>query len=118
MANPNIVAVTSIYGNTSVQNVTTSAAAIVTNDSSSGKVYKVNSLVVSNLSAISQTVTIDLYRNATDFVLGKTISIPASSSFTPVDKTLSLYLLEGDALRLTASNNSTLQAVCTFEEIS
>jgi hypothetical protein len=119
MANPNIVAVTTINGNTTVQSVTTAATAIVENDSSSGKVYKINCLIVSNIDGVNASdITVDLYRNTTAYKIVSTVSVAADSSFTAIDKTLALYLMEGDALRLTAGNNSRLQAVCSFEEIS
>jgi hypothetical protein len=119
MANPNIVAVTTINGNTTVQSVTTAATAIVTNESSSGKVYKINCLIVSNVDGVNASdITVDLYRNTTAYKIVNTVSVLADTSFTAIDKTLSLYLLEGDSLRLTAGNNSRLQAVCSFEEIS
>jgi hypothetical protein len=119
MANPNIVAVTTINGNTTVQSVTTAATAIVTNESSSGKVYKINCLIISNIDGVNASdITVDLYRNSTAYKIVNTVSVLADTSFTAIDKTLSLYLLEGDSLRLTAGNNSRLQAVCSFEEIS
>jgi hypothetical protein len=119
MANPNIVAVTTINGNTTVQSVTTAATAIVTNEASSGKVYKINCLIVSNVDGVNASdITVDLYRNTTAYKIVNTVSVLADTSFTAIDKTLSLYLLEGDSLRLTAGNNSRLQAVCSFEEIS
>lgn len=118
MSNPNIVNVSTIVGNTQVQAVTTSATTIANNPSSSGKLLKINSLIVSNISVNTQNITVDLYRNTTAYKLVSTVSVAANTSFTAIDKTLSIYLLEGDQLRLTASNNSTLQAVCSFEEIS
>lgn len=119
MTTPNIAALTTITGNTQVQAVTTSATPIVDNPSSSGKILKINSLIISNINATTaQDVTVDLYRNTTAYKLVSTVSVAADSSFTALDKTLSIYLLEGDKLRLTASNNSTLQAICSFEEIS
>lgn len=119
MANPNIVNVTTIYGNTAVQNVTTSATAIVTNSAASGKVYKVNMLVVSNVDATnSATLTVDVYRSTTAYPLINNIAISINTAYTPIDKTLCLYLLEGDSIRLTANANSRLTATCSWEEIS
>lgn len=119
MSQPNIVGVTTIYGNTTVQSVTTSATAIVSNASDSGKVYKINCLIVSNIDGTNASdITVDLYRNTTAYKIVNTVSVAADTSFTAIDKTLALYLLEGDSLRLTAGNNSRLQAVCSFEEIS
>lgn len=119
MANPNIVNVTTIYGNTAVANVTTSATAIVTNSGGSGKVYKVNMLVVANIdSTNSANLTVDLYRSSVATNLISNIAIAINTAYTPLDKTLSLYLLEGDSIRLTANANSRLQAVCSWEEIN
>jgi hypothetical protein len=119
MANPNIVQVANIYGNTAVQNVTTSATAIIENTSGSGKVYKVNGIIVSNVDATNgATLTVDLYRSASATKLINNVTIAINTTYTPIDKTLSMYLLEGDAIRLTANANSRLQAVATWEEIS
>jgi hypothetical protein len=119
MSAPNIVQVSNIVGNTGVQAVTTSATAIVTNSGASGKVYKVNCLIVSNVDATNPaTLTVDLYRSATAYTIINSVTVNINTSFTPIDKTLSLYLLEGDTLRLTANANSRLQAVCSWEEIN
>jgi hypothetical protein len=48
MANPNIVNVTTILANTAMQAVSASLVDIVANPASSGCVYKINSLSVSN----------------------------------------------------------------------
>jgi hypothetical protein len=53
VANPNIVNVTSILGNTSSNLISSTddpfATALVANAASSGKVYKINSIVVANV---------------------------------------------------------------------
>lgn len=117
MANPNIVDVTTIYGKTAVQAVSTTATAIVTNSADSGKIFKVNALYVSNVDGTSGgEVTIDLYRSTTAYHIAKTVVVPADATLDVVSKTI--YLQEGDALRLTANANTTLQAVCSYEEIS
>lgn len=118
MANPNIVNVSAIYGNTGVQNVTTVATAIANNVSSSNKVYKVNSLVVTNISSGAANITVDLYRGGTAYIITNSLTVNPNTAFTPIDKTLSLYLLEGDAIRCTANANSALQAICSWEEIN
>ncbi len=117
MANPNIVNVATINGNTAVQAVGTSATAIVTNSAASGKIYKVNLLVVSNIDGTSSAeVTVDLFRSSTAYHIAKTVVVPADASLDVLSKPL--YLLEGDALRLTANATGDLEAVCSFEEIS
>ena len=117
MANPNIVNVSSIYGNTGVQAVATSATAIVTNSAASNKVYKVNSLYVSNNdTSVSYKLTVDIFRSATAYPFAVSVSIAANSTLDVISKPL--YLLEGDSLRLTADTGSKLVAVCSWEELS
>lgn len=117
MAAPNIVSVTAIYGKTAVQSITTSATAIVENTAGSGKVIKVNFLSIANINGLAPAdVTIDLYRSSTAYRLASTLTVPNDTSLDFLNK--ALYLEEGDTLRLTASANSYLEAVCSYEEIS
>lgn len=117
MTAPNIVNVTTITGKTAVQAVGTSATAIVTNSASSGKVLKINALYVSNVDGTNAaSVSIDIYRSSTAYHVAKTVSIPADATLDILSK--SIYLEEGDSLRLTASVASDLEAVCSYEEIS
>lgn len=117
MANPNIVNVTSIYGTTWVQAVGTSATAIVTNSAASGTVVKVNALYVGNIdTSASYKITVDLYRSSTAYNMLYQISIPAGAGLDVLSK--SIYLQEGDSLRLTADTGSKLQATASGEVIS
>ena len=117
MAAPNIVNVATITGKTAVQAVGTSATAIVTNSASSGKVFKVNALLVSNVDGTAAAeVTVDLYISSTAYHLVKTLSVPADATLDVLSK--AIYLEEGDSLRLTANAASDLEAVCSYEEIS
>ena len=116
MANPNIVDVTEIYGVTAVQSITTTATAIVTNTASSGKVIKINALYISNIDGTSnEEVTVDLFRDSIAYHIAKTVVVPANATLDVVSK--AVYLQEGDQLRLTASSDLKLQAVCSYEEI-
>lgn len=117
MAAPNIVNVTTITGKTSVLAVTTSATAIVTNSGSSGQVYKINALYVSNVDGTNNAdLNVDIYRSSTAYHVAKTVNVPADATLDVISK--SIYLEEGDSLRLTASANSDLEAVCSYEIIS
>ena len=64
----------------------------------------------------SATVNVDVFRSSTAYHLAKTVLIPADSSLDVLTK--SIYLEEGDSLRLTASAASDLEGVCSYEEIS
>lgn len=117
MANPNIVNVTTITGKTAVQAVGTSATAIVTNSAGSGKVFKVNVLLVSNVDGANNAdITVDLYRSSTAYHIAKTVVVPADATLDVLSK--AIYLEEGDSLRLTANAASDLEAICSYEEIS
>lgn len=119
MANPNIVNVTSIYGKTAVQAVTTTATAIVENTAASGKIIKINSLTVANVDGTNAAnITVDIFRSSTAYHVAKTISVPAGSTFISISKDSTIYLEEGDSLRCTASVDGDLEAVCSYEEIS
>lgn len=120
MAAPNIVNVTTIYGKTAGLAVTTSATAVVTNSASSGKVLKINSLIISNVDGTNAAdVTVDVYKNQTTaYELASTITVPADATLVVVSKDTAIYLEENDSLRVTASANNDLEAVCSYEEIS
>lgn len=119
MANPNIVNVSSIFGRTAVQNVTTAATAIVTNSVSSNIVQKINSLIVANVNGTTAAdITAEVLRSGVAYRLAFTISVPADATLVVVSKDTAVYLEEGDSLRLTASANSFLQAICSYEDIA
>jgi hypothetical protein len=117
MAAPNIVNVTTITGKTAVQAVTTSATAIVTNSAASNTVVKINALYVANIDGTNACdLTVDLFRSSTAYKITSTVSVPADAALDVISK--SIYLEEGDSLRLTAGANSDLEAVCSYEIIS
>lgn len=119
MANPNIVNVTTIQGKVVGAAATTSAAALVTNAASSGKILKINSLSIANVTTSSATINVDVYKNQTTaYRLAFTIAVPANATLVIISKDTSIYLEENDSLRITASANTSLEAVCSYEEIS
>ena len=110
----NVTATASIYGKTSVQLVTTTPTAIVTNSSGSNQLIKVNALTVANVDAANLAyITVDLYRSATAYRICYNIPVQINTAFTPLDR--SYYLEEGDSIRLTSSANSRLEATCSYE---
>jgi hypothetical protein len=117
MAAPNIVEVSTITAKTAVQAIGTSATAIVSNSASSGKVFKINALYVSNVDGTNNAeINVDLYRSSTAYHIAKTIVVPADATLDVISKPI--YLEEGDSLRLTANAASDLEAVCSYEELS
>lgn len=126
MANPNIVNVTTINGVTTGMSVTTTAIgtqisnsvnAIAHNTASSGKVFKINALYISNIDG-SSAVSVDVATSdgTSAFHITKGVSIPADSTLDVLSKPI--YLNEGVGLYLAASAAGDAEAVVSYEEIS
>ncbi len=120
MANPNIAILTDIRGKTAGLAVTTSAQAIVTNSSGSNKIFKINTLIIANVNGTaSADVTVDIFKNqSTAFDLAFTVAVPNDATLVVISKDTQIYLEENDSLRITASANSHLEAICSYEEIA
>lgn len=127
MANPNIANVAAIYGNTSTLLISSTAnpfaTALVNNPVSSGKVYKINSIVVANVDGASAAdITIQIFSQddlgGTGTAIASTISVPADTTLIITDKTTSFYLLEDKSLGATASAANDLVVTCSWEEIN
>lgn len=124
MANPNIVNVTTIYGNSSSTSLTTtSATSLVSNAAASGKVFKINLIVAANVDGTSAAdITINVYSQAalggTAYPIASTISVPADATLIITDKTTSFYLLENQSIGATAGSASDLVVTASWEEIN
>lgn len=127
MANPNIVNVTTIYGNTSTNLISSTAnpfaTALVNNAAGSNKVYKINSIVVSNVDGTTAAdITISIFSQddlgGTATQIASTISVPADATLIVTDKTTSFYLLEDKSIGATASAANDLVVTCSWEEIN
>jgi hypothetical protein len=124
MAAPNVVNVATITGKTAVTSLTTTnATLVVENPASSNKVFKINSLIVSNVDGSNAAdITISLYSEdniggtATQIV--STVSVPADASLVVISKDTSIYLEEDKSIGATASAANDLKVVCSYEEIS
>tara|TARA_B100001939_G_scaffold305222_1_gene284050 strand:- start:1141 stop:1515 length:375 start_codon:yes stop_codon:yes gene_type:complete len=123
MANPNIVSVASIYGKTVVDtDVATSAASLVSNAASSGKIFKINSLIIANIDGTnSADITVTLRNAAGGTIysfLASTVAVPADATLIVLSKDTSIYLEENMALYVQSSAAGDLSATCSYEEIS
>jgi hypothetical protein len=124
MANPNIVNVTTIYGNSSQTALsTTSATSLASNAAASGKVYKINSIVVANNNGTTAAnITINIYSAAalggTAYPIASTISVPANATLVVTDKTTTFYLLENQSIGATAGTANYLTVTASWEEIN
>ena len=124
MTAPNIVNVTTITGKTNVVDLsTTNATLVVENPAASNKVFKINSLVVSNVDGTNAAdITVSLYSEdniggtATQIV--STVSVPADASLVVIDKNTSIYLEEDKSIGATAGSASDLKVLVSYEDIS
>jgi len=124
MAAPNIANPTTITGKTAYVALTsTSATSVLSNAAASGKVMKINSLIVSNVDgAAAATITISLYSAAalggTPYRICFTVTVPADASLVVIGKDSQIYLEEDRSIGATAGTASDLEVVCSYEEIS
>ena len=124
MAAPNIVNVATITGKSAVVNLTSTAAtAVVSNAASSGKVFKINSILVANVDgSVAADITLAYYSQddigGTATELLKTVSVPQDSTLVAFDKNTSFYLEEDKSIGATASAANDLKVFVSYEEIS
>jgi hypothetical protein len=124
MAAPNIVNVSAIYGKVVTADLTsTSAISVLSNAASSGKVFKLDSLVVANIdTANAVNITVNHYSAAalggTATPIASTVSIPANSTLVVISKLNMIYLEENMSIGAVAGTASKLKVVCSYEDIS
>ena len=123
MATQNIVAVTAIVGNTLSAAVLTTATQLASNAASSGKVFKINSIVIANIDGTAAAdITVNIYSAAslggTASAIASTIAVPADATLIVTDKSTAFYLLEDRSIGAIASAAGDLVATISFEEIT
>lgn len=130
MANPNIVNVTSILGTTTYLTPGgTTALVLLPNAASSGTVFKINQIVVANVTGSAANATVAIYSNGavaqgsapsggTAYPIVSAVSVPANASLIAVDKTTAVYLMEGSSISVTSGTSSALTYTISYEVIS
>ena len=121
MAAPNLVNVATITAK-SVQAAltTTLTTEILANGSSSGKVFKINNIIVANIDG-SSSVDISVFitkSGGSPIAIASTVSTPADATLIVIDKDSALYLEEGDNIEAGASANSDATITINYEELS
>ncbi len=131
MANPNIVNVSAIYGNTTYLTPSgTSAVVLLPNAASSNKVFKIESIVATNSNTSTAfNATVAIYTNGaqaqgsapssgTAYPLISTASVPANSALVVVDKSTGFYLQENTSISVTSGSANQLTFTVSYEDIS
>ena len=118
MAAPNLVSVSSIYGKTKGAALGTSSADILT--CASDKVYKVNSIIVSNVDGTNSfDATVVFYDSSgtSNYHIAKLVTIPAGASLVVLGKDSPIYLEESDKITAYASAASDGEIIISYEEM-
>lgn len=119
MANPNIVNCNTMTGKTTATILSASYATQISNAAASNKLFKVNTIIAANTATTTTyTVSVDLYRNSTSYVMMSAVSVPAGSSVVLIGKDSPIYLEEGDSIRALGSSANYITLVSSYEEIS
>ena len=123
MANPNIVNVASIYGNTSyLIPSTTSATTWTALTPSSNTVNKINNIVATNVTASVATVTVSINSAAagggTAYRLVYQVPVPVNASIVVVDKSTAFYLGEAQSIVVTVGTASAIELTASYEAIT
>jgi hypothetical protein len=132
MANPNIVNVTQIYGQTTyLTPANTSNFVLVTNAVNSGNVFKLDQIVAANQTNTAANCTVMIYTSggvvagnavvvtsANAFPIASNISVPAFASLIVMDKTTATYLLEDKAVIVASGTNNAISFSVSYEQIS
>jgi len=123
MANPNIVNVTSIYGNTSYLIPSSTAAATWTAlTPAAGTVNKIDNIVASNVTASVATVTVAINSAAagagTNYRLVYQVPVPINASIVVADKSTAFYLGEAQSIVVTVGTASAIELTASYEAIT
>jgi len=123
MANPNITAVTSILGTTSMLVPTnTSATTWTALTPAAGTVHKINNIVAANVTGTAATITVSVNSatggGGTAYRLAYQITVPANASLIITDKTTAFYVGEGQSVVVTSGTTNAIELVASYEAIS
>ena len=127
MAAPNVVNVATITAKSAAVSLAdTNANAVISNAASSGKVFKLNQLIVVNDDGTNSANITITYVTAdggagdggTAFHLAKTVAVPAGSMLVVIDKSTAMYIEEDRSIYAQASVANDLDVIASYEEIS
>jgi hypothetical protein len=123
MANPNIVNVTSIYGNSSYLIPSTTAATTWTAlTPAASTVNKIDNIVASNVTSSAATVTVSINSatagGGTAYRIAYQISVPANASLILMDKTTATYVGESQSVVVTVGTASAIELTASYEALT
>jgi len=127
----NIVSVTTINGITTGYTPSgTSAVVLLPNASGSAQVFKIDQIMVANLTSSPANATVQYYSNgavaqgsapsggSVVSSLAYQISVPPNASLIISDKTTAFYLVDGNSITVTSGTGAALSYTTSYELIS
>jgi hypothetical protein len=130
MANPNLINVSSITGNTTYYTPSgTTAVVLLANASASGTVNKINNIVAANVTGTAASATVSIYTNGavaqgsapsggTAYPIIFQVPVPANAAVVVVDKSTAVYLQEDTSISITSGTSNAIAFTTSYEVIS
>jgi hypothetical protein len=120
MAAPNLLSLTTATGKTLAANVVYSAGSNTTLlAGTTGQVYKINTVVVSNIDgSAGYDITMYYYNGSVAYPVAYQITVPAKSTLVLFDKSAQIYLEETHSLQAGTTANNKLTALVSYEILS
>ena len=123
MAAPNSVLTSLINSGTEVRQATTSSATLLTNPNSSNRLYKVDSLMATNITNTNYDISIFLVRTVTNsqltsspgtYTLLRTATLPGNTHISLISKDTQFHLTEGDRIDIQSNANSAINVTTSY----
>lgn len=123
MANPNLLGITTVTGITTHVGITSSYGVVLSNSASSGRLYKIISMLASNSSGtLNGSLNIFLHNQSagagTSTYIVRDVVVSAKSMLTILDKNNPIYLQENKSIVAIAVTSNTVDLTIVYEDIS
>ena len=123
MANPNIVNVTSIYGNSTYLIPTTTTATTWTALTPAvGTVNRIDYIMAANVTGTAANITVSLNSavsgGGTAYRIAYQISVPANTTLILSDKSTAIYLGEAQSIVVTSGTTNSIEMTASYEAIT
>ena len=133
MANPNLVNVGTIRGQTAY--ITPAGVTVATNWTYDGTtaltgltpaantINKINTMMASNVTASAVTITVEISNNATfasgtAYAIAYQIAVPPGATLVIIDKTAPIYVSENQSVGVIVGTASALDIVASFDVLT
>lgn len=115
MAAPNLYAITSVVARTTYATATTTYANILTNGSSSGQAYKLNTILASNYTSVPSDVSVAIFRSGNTWTIASNVVVPDSATVIIMTKDTNIYMEESDSLQIRSNTASSVNVTASYE---